>query len=487
MVEAVGEYVSFVIAEIEDARRSCAHPIIIVEQRVDASEYVDNCFGTADMVIITDQYAHVIDLKLGKGVEVSAVENPQLMIYGLGVLNMAESIYDIETVRMTIDKTHTKMGKARPWMLWPYLGCGVCLFAIFAIPTSWGQVAQYTFFFIFYVMLNAGFYTANNIAYSALTALVTKNENERVQLGSLRFVFAFTTSTIIQAVTFGLVAHFGNTAAAWRIVALIYVIIGIISNTISVLSLKELPEDENETKKEADTPKEKYTLREAAGLLVKNKFYLLILGVYLLTQLYTAFTGVGTYYMTYVLKDANLMGKFATALNIPMIIGLLMVPTVIAKLGGMYKINYTGYALATIARILVIVAAYMGSVPMMLAFTAIASLGMCPLQGDLNAVIASASDYTYLTTGKRIDGTMYSCTSLGVKIGGGLGTAISGWLLAAAGFIEGGVATQPEAVITMLNVMYLWLPAIFCALVTFLLTKLNVEKANKALIASRKA
>ena len=383
-----------------------------------------------------------------------------------------------------IDKTHTKMGKARPWMLWPYLGCGVCLFAIFAIPTSWGLVAKYAFFFIFYVMLNAGFYTANNIAYSALTALVTKNENERVQLGSFRFVFAFTTSTIIQAVTFKLVEHFGNTASAWKIVALIYVIIGIISNTISVLSLKELPEEE--THKDNSTSTEKYTLREAAGLLIKNKFYLLILGVYLLTQLYSAFTGVGTYYMTYVLKDANLMGKFATALNIPMIVGLLLVPTIVAKLGGMYKINYTGYALATVARILVIVAAYMGSVPMMLIFTAVASLGMCPLQGDLNAVIASASDYTHLTTGKRIDGTMYSCTSLGVKIGGGLGTAISGWLLAAAGFIEGGVATQPESVITMLNVMYLWLPAIFCALVTFLLTKLNVEKANAKLLAEKK-
>ncbi|MBR4860864.1 MAG: MFS transporter [Firmicutes bacterium] len=388
-----------------------------------------------------------------------------------------------------IDKTHTKMGKARPWMLWPYLGCGVCLFAIFAIPTSWGQVAQYAFFFIFYVMLNAGFYTANNIAYSALTALVTKNENERVQLGSLRFVFAFTTSTIIQAVTFGLVARFGNDAAAWRIVALIYVVIGIISNTISVLSLKELPADEldDTDDKNIQAATEKYSLAEAARLLIKNKFYLLILGVYLLTQLYSAFTGVGTYYMTYVLQDANLMGKFATALNIPMIIGLLLVPTIVAKLGGMYKINYSGYALATVARILVIVAAYMGSVPMMLVFTAVASLGMCPLQGDLNAVIASASDYTYLTTGKRIDGTMYSCTSLGVKIGGGLGTAISGWLLAAAGFVQGGAAVQPESVINMLNVMYLWLPAIFCALVTFLLTKLNVEKANQALIASRKA
>ena len=385
-----------------------------------------------------------------------------------------------------IDKTHTKMGKARPWMLWPYFGCGVCLFAIFAIPTSWGKVAQYTFFLIFYVMLNAGFYTANNIAYSALTALVTKNENERVQLGSIRFVFAFTTSTIIQAVTFGLVDYFGNDAAAWKIVALIYVMIGIISNTISVLSLKELPEEENNTKEETSAPAEKYSLREAVGLLIKNKYYLLILGIYLLTQLYSAFTGVGTFYMTYVLGDANLLGKFATALNIPMIIGLLLVPTVVAKLGGMYRINYSGYLVATAARFLVIVAAYMDSIPMMLAFTAVASLGMCPLQGDLNAVIASASDYTYLTTGKRIDGTMYSCTSLGVKLGGGLGTAVSGWLLAASGYIKGGAVAQPDSVITMLNVMYLWLPAIFCALVTFLLIQLNVEKANQTILAARK-
>jgi len=59
-------------------------------------------------------------------------------------------------------------------------------------------------------------------------------------------------------------------------------------------------------------------------------------------------------------------------------------------------------------------------------------------------------------------------------------------LLAAAGFIEGGVATQPESVISMLNVMYLWLPAIFCALVTILLTKLNVEKVNEKLRNEKK-
>ena len=102
LLEAVDEYVSYVIGEIEEAKRTCKAPIFSVEQRVDASEYVDECFGTADMVIVTDKVAHIIDLKLGKGVAVFAEENPQLMIYGLGILSMAELLYDVEIVRMTI-------------------------------------------------------------------------------------------------------------------------------------------------------------------------------------------------------------------------------------------------------------------------------------------------------------------------------------------------------------------------------------------------
>lgn len=102
LMEAVEDYVAFVIEQIEAAKRECKSPLFSVEQRVDISEYSPDCFGTADMVIVTDKVAHVIDLKLGRGVEVSAEENPQLMAYGLGVLEMVEMLYDIELVRLTI-------------------------------------------------------------------------------------------------------------------------------------------------------------------------------------------------------------------------------------------------------------------------------------------------------------------------------------------------------------------------------------------------
>ena len=82
-----------------------------------------------------------------------------------------------------IDKTKTKMGKARPWMIFGYVGCAIMLAAIFMVPESWGDKAQYAYFFVTYTLLNAVFYTANNIAYASLTALITKNSSERVQLG----------------------------------------------------------------------------------------------------------------------------------------------------------------------------------------------------------------------------------------------------------------------------------------------------------------
>ena len=382
-----------------------------------------------------------------------------------------------------IDKTHSKMGKARPWMFYGYFGCAVCLVAIFVIPADISEFAQYAWFFIAYTLLNAGFYTANNIAYSALTALVTRNNHERVQMGSIRFMFAFGTSMLIQTITVGCVAYFGGGAGAWRTVAVIYAVVGVISNSLSVWSVKELPPEESaqeEAGGEEPDQKETYRLTQAFGLLIHNKYYPMICASYILMQIYSATLNMGIYFMTYVLKNANLLGVFSWAINIPMIVGLLFTPTLVARWNGMYKLNLYGYTLGTVGRLGVLAAGYMGSVPMMLLFTAIAAIGMSPLQGDMNALIATCSEYTFLKTGKRVDGTMYSCTSLGTKLGGGIGTAIAGWLLAYSGYV-GGAPEQTASCINMLHIMYLWLPMVFNLLITLILTRLNVEKANEEL------
>ena len=88
--------------------------------------------------------------------------------------------------------------------------------------------------------------------------------------------------------------------------------------------------------------------------------------------------------------------------------------------------------------------------------------------------------YTYLTKHKHIDGTMYSCTSFGTKIGGGIGVALCGWLLDASGFVKE-ATIQPESCLNMLHVMYLWIPMVLSLVITFIMSRMNVEDANKKL------
>ena len=384
-----------------------------------------------------------------------------------------------------IDKTKTKMGKARPWMLWAYIGCAITLVACFSIPTSWGQTAQYIFFFLSYTMLNAVFFTANNIAYASLTALITKNTSERVQIGSFRFIFAFATKIVIEAVTIFAVGWLGGGVMGWRLIAIIYAIIGLITNTYSVFSVKELPEADEEMEEEREE-EHKLTFLKSFKLLLKNKYYVIICCSYILTQLYASVIGMGTYYTKYIMGNEEIFSTISLAINITMVVALTILPYVIKKMGGMYKLNIFGYIIAALGRVGVMVGGYMGNLPLMLAFTAVSTIGIAPLQGDLNALIACCSEHTTLKTGHRLEGMMYSCSSLGIKLGGALGTAICGWMLDAAGYVEN-VAVQTASTVNMLQFLYLWMPIILNAAVGFLLVFLRVEKANKDLIAQKNA
>ena len=384
-----------------------------------------------------------------------------------------------------IDKTKTKMGKARPWMLWPYIGCAITLVACFSIPTSWGQTAQYIFFFLSYTLLNAVFFTANNIAYASLTALITKNTSERVQIGSFRFIFAFATKIVIEAITIFAVGWLGGGVVGWRMIAIIYAIVGLITNTYSVFSVKELPEADEEMDEEREE-EHKLTFLKSFKVLLKNKYYIIICCSYILTQLYASVIGMGTYYTKYIMGNEEIFSTISLAINITMVVSLTVLPMVIKKMGGMYKLNIMGYIIAALGRVGVMVGGYMGNLPLMLAFTAVSTIGIAPLQGDLNALIACCSEHTTLKTGHRLEGMMYSCSSLGIKLGGALGTAICGWLLDAAGYVEN-AALQTPATVNMLQFLYLWMPIILNAAVGFLLVFLRVEKANKDLIAQKNA
>ncbi|NLK40411.1 MAG: MFS transporter, partial [Clostridiales bacterium] len=89
------------------------------------------------------------------------------------------------------------------------------------------------------------------------------------------------------------------------------------------------------------------------------------------------------------------------------------------------------------------IAGFAKAVPLLVIFTALKGLFSSPMTGTLNAVIADTAQYTFLKEGKRLEGTMYSSASVGIKVGGGLGSAIGGWLLTLGGY-NGKLQVQPD-------------------------------------------
>lgn len=102
MSECTDAYCEYVMEQVQAAKACCPDPLVLVEQRLDFTRWVAESFGTADCVIVADGVMTVIDFKYGLGVLVEADNNSQMRMYALGALHLFESIYDIQTVRMTI-------------------------------------------------------------------------------------------------------------------------------------------------------------------------------------------------------------------------------------------------------------------------------------------------------------------------------------------------------------------------------------------------
>ncbi len=101
MEDCADGYASYVLELVEAAKETCTDPVVLIEQRLDYSRYAEGGFGTGDCIVIGDETLHIIDYKHGQGVLVEAEKNPQMMLYGLGALEIFDCLFDIETVSMT--------------------------------------------------------------------------------------------------------------------------------------------------------------------------------------------------------------------------------------------------------------------------------------------------------------------------------------------------------------------------------------------------
>lgn len=404
----------------------------------------------------------------------------------IGTLMMISKVLDgISDVFMgrIIDATHSKMGKARFWYFISSFPTAFFTFLLFNVPGTFTENTKYVYIFIIYTLIGAVFYTMNNIAYSSLTALCTKNPKDRVQMGSYRFIFAIIAVLVMSSATMGLVEQFGGGQKGWRAVSIIYSIVCLVLLLVPVFAVKELTEEElsdgrNEEKKD-DVGFFKGLL-----LLLKNKYFLMILALYLITYLASGITGgIGIYYATYQLGNPALYGTLNMAGMLPIVVVLPFVPQITAKFG-MRNSIMLGNAIGILGGILIIVGGVTGNFMFILAGLAIKAIGSGPQTGALNAIIAETDEYSYLKFGQRLTGTIYSCSSVGIKVGTGIGTALCGFILDFSGF-DGTKAVQTATAVSAINWTFLLVQVLPTLLVIVIFYFLKVEKENKELRAAR--
>lgn len=394
------------------------------------------------------------------------------------VSKLLDGITDVFFGRL-IDITHSKMGKARPWMFYSAFPLALCLILIFMVPTGMAQTMQYVYFFILYTCANALFYTANNISYATMSALITKNDTERVSLGSFRYIFAVVAAIIVSSITVVGVQGFGGGAAGWRNMAVIYAIVLIVFNSIASLVCKEIPLSEEDHRDQKIHNEKNNSLWKMFQIIFSNKYYLLMLAIYILTYTMSNIgSGIGVYYFQYVMGNAALLGVISLSAFI-MIVGLIANPILVKKYG-MYKVNLVSYMLTVVISIGVMLFSFTENFVGILICYFLRAIATAPLMGSLNALVAEVAQNTFLKKNVHAEGMMFSCSSIGLKLGSGLGAGLVGWLLASAGYV-GNVAVQSTTVLFMIKFVFGAVPLILAVLVVLCLFGMKVVEENKLL------
>lgn len=399
----------------------------------------------------------------------------------VGTMMLLARIFDGVTdlvMGAIVDKTKSKYGKARPWVLWsaPFMCIGLIL--LFTVPSNLSSGGKLAYIYVTYIFMNCLVYTANNLPYNALLSRMTLNVQDRATTASIRFVMTQFTTLIINAITMPLVA-----AAGWAVTSVIFGIIEVVMLLICFLFCKEhIGEDAD-----AGIVKvENVPLNVALPSVLKNQYFYLQALMFLFLYIFVVAAGMSTaYFCNVVLQNPNLIGVLSSAQTIPAIIANFVNPSLVQKFGKR-KMMMVGTVLMIVGSCVIGLAGT--SIPFIVVGIAIRGLGMGPIMSGIFAMTADVVDYGEWKTGVRSEGLINSCTSFGMKVGIGLGSAVGTGILAIGGYLEGTAPElQPVSAINAIKFEIGYLGAIIAAVCLVLIILLNIDKNIKQIQADLEA
>lgn len=385
-----------------------------------------------------------------------------------------------------IEKTHTKWGKARPWLLWMCIPLLITFFLTFHVPSSFSGAAKIAYVAITYTILSAITYTAVNMAYITLFTLFAPDSNDRNIATTFRTLFAMLTSLAMGIIGMPLLNSMGGikSQAAWDKMTLIFSAVAFVCIMITFLGVTEkklTAEDVVKLGREnvkTKVKKDRTSLVDIFKNLAKSKYF------YLAALLSTAYYlgnstgGINVYYARDILGNENLVGVIGLVSLPTMILGAVLAPVLYNRFGKR-KIMVLGSCITIVSTAIQFINPY----NMLLFFTmyAMKGIGTMLFGAGIGTLPGDVADWSEWKIGERAEGIVTSLSSFGTKVGSGIGGALVGWFLA-LGHYNGAAEVQVQSALNAEIAMMIGVPMVLGVIQILLLFVWDMEKKRPEIL-----
>jgi GPH family glycoside/pentoside/hexuronide:cation symporter len=379
---------------------------------------------------------------------------------------------------MILDKTRTRWGKARPWILFLAVPTVLSLIALFAVPTAFGENAKNVYVFITYFLMTVVTYTGINIAGNAILprfSLTSQDRSVAIVIGTILSLVTILSMNMVIPIVIESSGGYGS-QSAWMKVVLFVSAIALIGFAFLFFGVKErIPLDSLSEKSAV----RKQSITEGLRTLLSNRYFYLSLAIFLANNILTGTQGIGIYYARDVFGNASLFGIMSMIGMFPMILFMPFVPMLFKKFGKRNTIS-AGTLLSIIAAIMMLLNPKNAVWYFIFAF--IRGIGSTPMTTAVGTLAGDVVDYNQWKTGLRTEGIAVSVQSIGAKLGTGLGSALLGWILAWGGY-NSALETQSASTTNAMIAIGLATPLFVYISLFIILCFWNIEKYQADIMA----
>lgn len=376
------------------------------------------------------------------------------------------------------DRTHTKWGSYRPYLLWMAIPSGVFAVLLFTTP-SFGGIWKVVFAFIAYIGFDMT-YTAVNLPYAAMLPSLTDNYKERTTVSAIRMFMSKVGSLIVSATTLALVAKLGNgnEKSGFFYTMLIFASIAVVMYLLSFAGTKE----------RITQPETKVKLSDSLKTIKGNTPWvvLFIVNIALWVSV-SLITSMAVYFFKYNVGNPALSSVFMPVMMISMMISFIILPLLAKKFNkkSIYVIGVTIYLIGLLWMLL-----FVKATSLIILGAAIVGLGIGATSAVTQSMLADTVDYGEWKSGLRAQGFLFSAASFAIKFGQGIGGALGSWLLQKGGYVAN--AKQTASALNAIQFNFIIIPAAMAVIMMIFIAfgyKLdnNYGKVKEELEIRRKA